>query len=219
MYSIWLKTKMVILLVMKKTLRYLCPMVDTTAAVNPITMASHGWWTADMETPIATPPARVHRCIWIWQRSEDIKNQIMQTPSILTDIILGKISRSQGRHLPIQSSSLWYMFRISGVRSYQVEFSLGTGEHGHGSCCYRTDSQGQVGAANGLELPPSATIIYKHRVKTGPKHPEEHSPCRTENRVSILFSGWRTAIPPAAQQTPLAVTPEKLLVLHTQHGE
>lgn len=55
-----------------KTLRYRNPMVETTAAVNPIVMASHGWWTADMETPTATPPARMHDCIWIWQRRSEL---------------------------------------------------------------------------------------------------------------------------------------------------
>lgn len=53
------------------TLRYRKPMVDTTAAVNPIAMASQGWWTPEMETPTATPPARMHECIWIWERSRD----------------------------------------------------------------------------------------------------------------------------------------------------
>lgn len=58
--------------VVMKTLRYRNPIVDTTAARNPIVIASHGWCTADMETPTATPPARMHDCICIWRRSEDI---------------------------------------------------------------------------------------------------------------------------------------------------
>lgn len=43
-------------------------MVDTTAAMNPIVMASHGSRTADTETPTATPPASMHDCKWIWYR-------------------------------------------------------------------------------------------------------------------------------------------------------
>lgn len=51
-----------------KTFRYRNPVVDTTAAMNPIVMASHGSRTADTETPTATPPASMHDCKWIWYR-------------------------------------------------------------------------------------------------------------------------------------------------------
>lgn len=66
------------------------------------------------------------------------------------------------------------------LQLYQVQFSLGTGEHGHSSCCYGTGSQSQVGAQHGSQLPPGRVVVHEDGVKTGPEHPEEHRPWRAE---------------------------------------
>lgn len=165
-----------------KTLRYRNPKVDIMAAVKPIVIASHGWRTAGMETPTATPPARMHDCIWIWQGSEDI--------GFITE---GRCAEWMVNGLHLYSWPLKALHpttvsqHVSSPKSYQVEFSLRTWERRHGSCCYSTDSQGQVGAAHSPQLPPGSTILHKDWIKAGPKHPEKHGPWRTHNFLTHIL--------------------------------
>lgn len=46
------------------TFMYRYPKADKRAAQNPIVMAIHGWWTAVIATPMATPPDRAE--LWTW---------------------------------------------------------------------------------------------------------------------------------------------------------
>lgn len=73
-----------------KTLRYWNPTAERTAAENPIVMASHGWWTADKETPTATPPAWMHECIWIWEK---LVNYHLVHSLMLCSFQLGSLTR------------------------------------------------------------------------------------------------------------------------------
>lgn len=155
-----------------KTLRYRNPMVETTAAVNPIVMASHGWRIADMETPTATPPARTHDCKWIWRRRSELVLSLL----VLKKVQVHSLQPIATLFIKQHSSEITYL-----ISSYQVEFSLGTREHRHSSCGYSTDSQGQVGAAHCPQLPPRSTIVHKDWIKAGPKHPEKRRPWRTED--------------------------------------
>lgn len=153
-------------------------MVDTTAAVNPIVMASHGWWITDMGIPTATPPASMHDCIWIWQGSGDKPDYAVFGVGLVASVVLKQLFEPT---VTIHGRAQWWV-NISSVRSYQVEFSLGTGEHRQSSCCYSTDSQGQVGATYGRLLPPWNIVIHKDWIETGPKHPEKQSTWRTQRR-------------------------------------
>lgn len=77
---------------------------------------------------------------------------------------------------------------------YQVEFPLGTSEDRETSSCDGTDCQGQVGAVDSSQVPPSVKMIhlYQHRVKTGPEHPQEQSPwrgrdARTNQKLTLVL--------------------------------